>query len=116
MATTYRVDFTLANTEDLRQGFALADQAATPIDLTGTSLLMTMRHIDSSVSSEISTANGRITLSDARSGCFELLVPAATMRTFEPGSYRHDLLMTSADGATQRVWSGTVTLEAGVSP
>ena len=62
------------------------------------------------------TANGRIALSDAVAGRFELAVPAATMRTLAPGGYQHDLLLTFPDGRIHRVWTGTLTLSRGVTP
>ena len=116
MNATYRVDFESANNEDLRQAIALTDTAAMPVDLTGASLRMDITAVDDAATIEASSANGRLVVADAPAGRFEVAVPAASMRSLPPGSYRHDLVVDFADGRVQRVWTGTLTLAAGVTP
>ena len=115
MAATYRVDFAIANNQDLHQSFALSDTTPAAINLTGAALKMTLELISDRGTSEFSTANGRIVVSNAPAGQFEINVPAALMRTLAPGGYRHDLVVTLASGAVHRVWSGALTLERGVT-
>lgn len=115
MSAIYRVNFEIANTEDLRQAFSLTDSAAAPIDLTGAQLKMAIEPLAGAGLVEASTSNGRIGLANAPAGQFELQVPASVMRTLAPGSYRHDLLLTLASGHVHRVWSGALTLARGVT-
>jgi hypothetical protein len=115
MSAFYRINFQSANNEDLRQVFVLTDDAGAPFDLTGAALHMDIEAFNGADVLEATTANGRIALSDAPAGRFELAVPAATMRTLAPGSYQHDLLLTFADGRVHRVWTGALTLSRGVT-
>ena len=116
MATFYRVNFLTAANEDLRQAFALTDSAGAPVSLTDGSLKMNFEALASTIPGiEASTANGRIVLSNAAQGQFEIALPTAVLRSIPAGVYRHDLVLTLA-GRVQRVWEGTLTLNSGVTP
>jgi hypothetical protein len=115
MSAFYRVDFQSSNNEDLRQAFVLTDEAGTPIDITGAALRMGVETAAGRDALEATTANGRIVVSDAPAGRFDLAIPAAVMRTLAEGAYRHDLVLESG-GTTRRVWAGTLTLGQGVAP
>ena len=115
MSAYYRVDFQVSNTEDLRQQFELTDTAGTPVDLTGASLRMDIASMSGADALQASSANGRIAISDAAAGRFEVAIPAADVRGLLPGTYRHDLLLSHAD-SVRRVWSGTISLSQGVTP
>jgi hypothetical protein len=120
MATFYRVNFQAAANEDLRQAFALTDSAGAPVSLTGGSLKMNFEGLTPASAGpgpggiEASTANGRIVLSNAAQGQFEIALPTAVLRAIPTGVYRHDLVLTLA-GRVQRVWEGTLTLNSGVT-
>jgi hypothetical protein len=118
MATFYRVNFQAAANEDLRQAFALTDSAGAPVSLTGGSLKMNFEGLapanPATSTIEASTANGRIVLSNAAQGQFEIALPTAVLRAIPTGVYRHDLVLTLA-GRVQRVWEGTLTLNSGVT-
>ena len=115
MSAYYRINFETANNEDLRQVFALTDDAGAPFDLTGAVLRMDIESSDGVDAVEATTTNGRIAIANAVGGQFELAVPAATMRGLAPGGYQHDLLLTFPDGRVHRVWTGTLTLSRGVT-
>lgn len=115
MSAYYRVDFQASNNEDLRQGFVLTDSAGTPLDITGAALRFGLETSAGRDVLEASTLNGRITVSDAPAGRFDLAIPAAVMATLAEGAYRHDLLL-EASGSVRRVWTGTLTLGQGVTP
>lgn len=115
MAAFYRVDFQASNNEDLRQGFVLTDTAGTPLDITGAVLRMGIETTAGRDVLEASTANGRILITDAPAGRFDLAIPAALLATLHEGAYRHDLLLNNA-GTVRRVWAGTLTLGQGVAP
>ena len=110
----YRVDFSTATNEDLRQSFQITDRAGTPINLTGAALHMDVADQPGHRALQATTDNGLIVLSGAPAGTFELAVPATLMRGLPPGVYQHDLLLLRGD-RTMRVWSGTLSLARGVT-
>lgn len=114
MTSLYRVNFELADNEDLHAVFALSDSAGAPVDLTGADLRMTIAPLDRKSTLDLSLANGRITLIDPILGQFELAAAATIMKSLSPGVYRHDLLVRLAD-RTQRIWEGTLVLVQGVT-
>lgn len=69
-----------------------------PLDLTGCAARLHLRDAAGTKVAEASTADGRIVIDVARSQ-FRLTVPAAAMQ-LAPGSYRHMLEVTWADGST----------------
>lgn len=115
MSAFYRVDFQASNNEDLRQAFVLTDAVGAPLDITGAAMRMAIETAAGDDALEVTTANGRIIVTDASAGRFDLAIPAASMRTLGEGAYRHDLLLEAA-GSVRRVWSGTLTLGQGVAP
>lgn len=114
MTAFYRVDFQIANNEDLRHDFVLSDSAASPVDLTGAGFRMDVANSSGGRVLEASLDNGRILLTDAPHGRFALLVPAAVMRMLPEGAYNHDLVWTRG-AETRRVWAGTMTVQRGVT-
>ena len=114
MSFYYRVNFEIANNEDLSQAFAIADSSGAPIDLRGAILAMDVKDPAGSNVIQTSTANGRVILSDAINGMFSIMVPASVIRALKPGTYVHDLLLERA-GSITRVWSGTLSLAEGVT-
>lgn len=115
MTAYYRVNFTVANNEDLRQSFVLSDTGQVPIDLTGADLRMAVSAASGAAALAASIGNGRIVVHDAPAGRFELVLPSAALTPLQPGVYRHDLVLTNAAGHMHRIWSGGLTLEQGVT-
>ena len=114
MTALYRVDLTAATNADLRQSFALADTAGTAIDLTGVAISFAAEHEPGAAVLAASTTNGRIVVTNALLGRFDLVIPAAALAPIAPGLYQHDLLLTRT-GRVDRIWSGTLRLEHGVT-
>lgn len=122
MSTLYRVNFEIADNEDLREAFVLTSSAGAPADLTGADLRMDIEALtppsagapDPPLVLSLSLANGRIALLDATLGQFEIIVDRSTLGALAPGIYRHDLLLAHS-GRTQRIWDGTLVLSRGVS-
>lgn len=113
--TFYKVNFSLATNEDLRQVFALSDSSGTPLDLSNASLRMSL---EPSFSDEdalvLSSETTGVTIVEAEGGVFEVSAPASTIASLAPGVYHHDLLL-SIDGRELRIWEGTLHLEKGIS-
>ena len=114
MSVYYRVDFNIANNEDLRQDFAVSDSASVPLDLAGSSLKMDIEAPGGSRVIQATLANGHIAVTNAAQGKFRISIPASTLRTLTEGSYRHDLLLVRG-GETKRIWEGTITINRGVT-
>jgi hypothetical protein len=114
MTALYRVDFTAANNADLRQGFAIADTDGTAVDLSGASLTLAFEREPNTPVLQASTVNGRIVITAATLGRFDLAIPAAALAGLPPALYQHDLLLTRA-GRIDRLWSGTLRLDDGVT-
>ncbi len=114
MAAFYQVNIQMANNEELRQNFALADDLDAPVDLTGAVLRMDIENLDGNSLISLSTGNGSISILNAALGQFEIFVPASQMATYNAGVYRHDLLL-SLTSHVQRVWEGTLTLSQGIT-
>ena len=114
MTAFYRVNFTCANNEDLRQAFVLTDSAGTAVDLTNGAMRMRIENPAGNGGVEASTANGQIVLTDAPNGAFEVGIPASVLSARDPGVYQHDLILTLA-GRVTRVWAGSVDLSRGVT-
>jgi hypothetical protein len=114
MSAYYRVTFNAANNEDLRQTFALSDQAGSPISLAGATLRMGIDRLSGDDLLEASTLNGQIVVTDESQGQFEIAIPASVMSTLLEGVYRHDLVMTTT-GTQRRIWTGTLAVAQGVT-
>ena len=114
MSALYRVNFQMANNEDLRQAFAVTNSTQAPVDLTGADLRMDVETAHKTDALVLSIANGRIVVTAPASGQFQLVVPASTMSTLADGVYQHDLLLQQS-GTLRRLWTGTLNLSRGVT-
>ena len=115
MTALYRVDFSASTNADLRQGFALTDTAGAAVDLTGATLALAFEHEPNAPILHATAANGRLVVTDAAQGRFELVIAAADLAVLQPALYQHDLLLTRA-GRIDRLWTGTLRLDDGVTP
>lgn len=88
----------------------------TPIDLTGTSMHMSVRRkaADVTVELKLTTIDGSIVYVNSIAGQFQLTISQEKLLQLEPGTYSQSLILTK--GTTQtRIWSGTLTHSAGPS-
>jgi hypothetical protein len=115
MTALYRVDFSAATNADLRQSFALTDTSGTAIDLTGVTLALAFEREPNAPVLHATIANGRIVITNAAQGRFDLAVPAAALAPLTPAHYQHDLLLIRA-GRVDRLWTGTLRLDDGITP
>lgn len=74
----------------------LRDKDQVPIDITGADGIMKIREtLDSdTVLAEISTANGRMTITDGPNGVFNILLDALTTGTIQPDTAGFDISLT----------------------
>lgn len=89
---------------------------STYVDVTGYSAKMQVRQAvtSSTVITELSTANGRITVVPSR-GQFAITLPAADTAVLPAGNYIYDLEATSATGAETTLLQGGFTVVAQVT-
>jgi len=112
------VTITTANDADFIRGFLYQyTPSGTPVDLTGNKMRMGIRRRAEDVSEEIllTTENGGLVISDPVGGAFTVIIRQSMLVQHKVGDYEHSLIRTRPDGMKLRVWSGTLTIEAGPS-
>lgn len=82
----------------------------TAVDITGwTARMQVRRDAESEIVVELSTTNGKITLSEPTEGELTLKLTATETTDLDPGTYRYDLEL--VDGSeVYRILEGTVTI------
>jgi hypothetical protein len=94
-----------------------ADGSTTPIDLTGSTLMMEFRtqDIDHAVLISLSSPNAGITITDAVGGAFTIIIDRDTLSQIAPGDYVSDLVRLMPSGWQERLLDCTVTVAEGVT-
>jgi hypothetical protein len=100
--------------------FAAFTVVGNPISMVGSSLSLEVRSIPSSVQTLITVGsvapNTGITITDAANGKFTIVLPKAGLANLTAGqSYVHDLIRLRPDGLTERMWTGTINVDGGVT-
>jgi hypothetical protein len=116
-------DITCWNDADFIRGFIyqtlLADGVTPgpPVDLTGNTMRMGIRFHASDVNEELllTTENGGITITDAPNGKFTVTITEGQLQQLPLGPYEHSLVRITPAVQHLRVWSGTLTNNAGAS-
>jgi hypothetical protein len=109
------VDITVENDADfyrLFQYVQASDNA--PINITGASMEMMLRHHAEDVTAllRLGTDTGEIAITDPVNGLFSVLIAQLTLEQLGLGTYDHSNIMT-LNGMKTKVWSGTLTNNAG---
>lgn len=101
-------------------GAAAFTTVGNPIDLTGSSLWLEIRQ--SAAAAQVFATVGSalpltgITITNASNGQFTIIIPKASLQLMAPGQlYVHDLLRLRPDGYTERLWTGTISVDGGVT-
>ena len=93
------------------------DSSTTPIDLTGSDLMMEVRHLD--VDHEVvmtsTTVDGGIVITDAVGGAFTIIFTRDQLSQVVPGDYVADLVRLMTNGYQERLIDATVTVVEGVT-
>ncbi|WP_063685510.1 hypothetical protein [Bradyrhizobium stylosanthis] len=112
-------NITCWNDADFIRGFVYetADTPPVPIDLTGNTMRMGIRHRAEDVTEEmlLTTENGGLSITDAPNGKFTLWITHAQLLELPLGDYEHSLIRSTATGLQLRIWSGSLTVNAGPS-
>lgn len=93
------------------------DTTTTPIDLTGSTLLMEFRvnETDHTVLMSLSSPDNGITIDDAVGGAFTIGIPRSTLMQLPLGDCVSDLVRLMPSGLQERILDCAVTVSEGVS-
>jgi hypothetical protein len=93
------------------------DGTTAPIDLTGSTLMMEMRHqeTDHEVVLSLSSPTNGITLDNATAGQFSIRITRDMLSQLEEGSYVADLVRLMTNGYVERILDCAVTVVEGVT-
>jgi hypothetical protein len=114
------VNITTQNDADFMRAFAYqtSDTVPVPIDLTGNTMRMGIRRHAEDATEDLllTTENGGLTITDAPNGKFTLWITNEQLQQrLALGDYDHSLVRVVPSGLTLRIWSGTLTVNAGAS-
>jgi hypothetical protein len=101
-------------------GFAAYTMVGNAISLAGSTLTLEVRPTAASAQLLLTVGsaapNTGITITNAPLGLFQIVLPMATLQNLTPGQqYVHDLLRLRPDGYTERMWTGTLSVDGGVT-
>ena len=111
------VNITVENDADFYRMFQYVQASdLSPIDMTGASLEMMLRAnaADATAYLRLGTDTGEIVMTDPVNGLFSVFISQATLEQLALGTYDHSNIMTAGSSKT-RVWSGTLTNNAGAT-
>jgi hypothetical protein len=109
------VNITVTNDADFYRVFQyVTAETLTPIDITGASLEMMLRHHaeDAEAQMRLATDTGEIVITNPSNGFFTVFIAQLELERLALGSYDHSLIMTLAALKT-KIWSGTLINNAG---
>lgn len=108
------VNITVENDADFYRTFQYKTVDDDPINMTGASLEMMLRHHaeDAEAVMRLATDTGEIVLTDATNGFFSVLIRQEELERLDVGTYDHSNIMTLG-GYKTKIWSGTLTNNAG---
>lgn len=91
------------------------DAPRIPVDLTGASIEIDFRRLNSNVTSfEASTTNGRVVLTDAKDGRFEIALTRDDLFGLS-NVYQYDVVATWPGPIKQVLWFGRLIVKSGVT-
>jgi len=117
------INYLVSTNEDWRDGF-LIEEAAAPVDLTGSSFIAHIRETENTLSIVLaaSTDNGLLEIAPDQgdtgsetTGVVSWNVPETTMRLIEPGEYVWDIVWIDADGNQDMIAAGSVEIKRGIT-
>jgi hypothetical protein len=108
------VNIICENDADLIRGFTYQYASGAPVNLTGNTLRMGVRRHAADIEEQLllTTENGGFVIDGV--GHFTMTIQKAALSTMATGDYDQSLVRMKG-GATLRIWSGTLTVNAGPS-
>jgi hypothetical protein len=111
-------NITCWNDADFVRGFIYQTVSLVPIDLTGNTMRMGIRHHAEDVTEEIllTTENGGLAITDPTNGKFTVTISMNQLLQLPLGDYEHSLVrIITSTGQHLLIWSGTLSNNAGAS-
>jgi hypothetical protein len=110
------VNITCENDADFIRGFLYQQLDGTAIDLTGYTMQMGIRVHAADITEEmlLTTENGGLVITDPPGGAFTVIITQAQLVQLQLGGYEHSLIRMQG-GGKQRIWSGSLVINAGPS-
>jgi hypothetical protein len=89
----------------------------TPIDLTGSTLMLEIREQESDHEAvvSVSSPSDGIAITDAPNGAFQITMTRDKLARLWPGDFVSDLVRLMPSGLIERMWEGTVTVVEGTT-
>ena len=111
------VNITCENDADFVRGFVYQFTSGAPVDLTGNSLRMGVRRRAADVTEDLllTTENGGLTITDPPNGKFTVRITQGQLVLLPVGDYEHSLIRLIGTQQRYRIWSGSLTNNAGAS-
>jgi hypothetical protein len=111
------VNITVENDADFYRQFAYQTIAGVPIDLTGNTMRMGIRRhaVDAAEEMLLTTENGALAIIDPPNGTFTVRITQDQLVHLDLGDYDHSLVRMPNTTEVYRIWSGTLTNNAGPS-
>lgn len=113
------VNITVENDADFYRQFAYQLVDGSPIDLTGNTMRMGIRHRAEDAHEDLllTTENGGLLINDAPNGKFAVRITQDQLVHLPTGAYEHSLIRIVGDDPEQRyrIWSGSLVNNAGPS-
>lgn len=111
-------NITVENDSDFFRAFAYQYTDGSPINLTGNTMRMGIRRHAADAAEEmlLTTENGGLVVTDAANGKFSVRLTQDQLVRLPVGDYEHSLVRwITATGEKYRIWSGTLTNNAGAT-
>jgi hypothetical protein len=114
---SYNLKITVHNNRDYAQDFILKDDSGDPINLTGCKLIFGYGTESKTIGTHTSDTapNKCIFITSATDGEFTLELPFNVLKTLNPATYFHDLILVDTNDNRQGIWQGQMIVKRGVA-
>lgn len=113
-ARLWRQDVTTGRNEDFIRAYQMKANG-TPSDITGASIRMMVRDAAGNTLADASTSNGKITITAAATGNWQVRIPLATVAAMNVGVHTYDVVITYASTEVKRILIGSFNVVPGVT-
>ena len=111
-----KVNIVCENDADFIRGFIYQYESGARVDLSGNKMRMGIRRRAEDIIEDLllTTENGGVIITNASQGQFSVYITKTQLKELPIGDYEHSLVRI-IDGTSLRIWSGTLTNNAGPS-
>jgi hypothetical protein len=107
----------IAKNYDWVVSFKYTDAASNPINLTGSTIKMEIRNLETDHTAVVSvySPNNGIAIPTPTNGQFEIFITRDELARLSAGDYVADMVRLMPSGLQERIWEGTVTVVEGTT-